>query len=105
MKIKKNDNVIVIAGNDKGKKGKVLKTMPEKDRAIVEGVNFIKRHTRPRKQGEKSGILEKEAPLNVTNLMVICSKCDKGVRVGIRVLADGKHARVCKSCGEMLDKE
>jgi len=105
MKIKKNDNVIVIAGNDKGKKGKVLKTMPEKGRAIVEGVNFIKRHTKPRKQGEKSGILEKEAPINATNLMVICAKCDKGVRVGMRNLADGKRARVCKSCGEMLDKE
>lgn len=105
MKIKKNDSVIVIAGNDKGKKGKVLKTMPDKGRAIVEGVNFIKRHTKPRKQGEKSGILEKEAPIDVTNLMVICSKCDKGIRVGNRTLADGKRARVCKSCGEMLDKE
>ncbi len=105
MKIKKNDSVIVIAGNDKGKRGKVLKTMPDKGRAIVEGVNFIKRHTKPRKQGEKSGILEKEAPINVTNLMVICAKCDKGVRVGVRSLADGKRARICKACGEMLDKE
>jgi large subunit ribosomal protein L24 len=105
MKIKKNDNIIVIAGNDKGKKGKVLKTLPDKGRVIVEGVNFIKRHTRPRKQGEKSGILEKEAPINATNLMVICSKCDKGVRVGMRTLADGKRARICRSCGEMLDKE
>ncbi len=105
MKIKKNDNVIVIAGNDKGKKGKVLKILPDKGRAIVEGVNFIKRHTKPRKQGEKSGILEKEAAINLTNLMVTCSKCDKGVRVGNRTLTDGKRARVCKSCGEMLDKE
>jgi large subunit ribosomal protein L24 len=105
MKIKKNDNVVVIAGNDKGKRGKVLKIMPDKGRAIVEGVNFIKRHTKPRKQGQKSGILEKEAALNASNLMVVCSKCDKGVRVGTRTLADGKRARICRSCGEMLDKE
>jgi large subunit ribosomal protein L24 len=104
MKIKKNDTVIVIAGNDSGKRGKVLKLFPEKKRAIVEGVHFIKRHTRPRKQGEKSGILEKEAPVDVSNLMVVCAKCNKGVRVGARVLTDGKRARVCKSCGEMLDK-
>ncbi len=105
MKIKKNDNVMVIAGNDKGKRGKVLKILPDKGRAIVEGVNFIKRHTKPRKQGQKSGILEKEAALNASNLMVVCSKCDKGVRVGTRTLADGKRARICRSCGEMLDKE
>lgn len=105
MNIKKNDNVVVIAGNDKGKKGKVLKTIPDKGRAIVEGVNFIKRHTKPRKQGEKSGILEKEAPINATNLMVICAKCDKGVRIGSRILSDGRRARICRSCGEMLDKE
>ncbi len=104
MKIKKNDPVLVIAGDDKGKRGKVLKTFPEKGRAIVEGVNFIKRHTRARKQGDKSGILEKEAPISVTNLMVVCSKCDKGVRVGARIMPDGRRVRVCKSCGEMLDK-
>lgn len=105
MKIKKNDNVVVIAGNDKGKRGKILKILSDKGRAIVEGVNFIKRHTKPRKQGQKSGILEKEAALNASNLMVVCSKCDKGVRVGTRTLADGKRARICRSCGEMLDKE
>jgi large subunit ribosomal protein L24 len=104
MKIKKNDPVLVIAGDDKGKRGKVLKTFPDKGRAIVEGVNFIKRHTRARKQGQKSGILEKEAPVSVTNLMVVCSKCDKGVRVGARVLPDGRRVRICRSCGEMLDK-
>lgn len=104
MKIKKNDPVLVIAGDDKGKRGKVLKTFPDKGRAIVEGVNFIKRHTRARKQGQKSGILEKEAPVSVTNLMVVCAKCDKGVRVGARVLPDGRRIRICKSCGEMLDK-
>lgn len=104
MKIKKNDPVLVIAGDDKGKRGKVLKTFPDKGWAIVEGVNFIKRHTRARKQGQKSGILEKEAPVSVTNLMVVCAKCDKGVRVGARVLPDGRRVRICKSCGEMLDK-
>ena len=104
MKIKKNDSVVVIAGNDKGNRGKVLKVFPDKERVIVEGVNFIKRHTKPRKQGEKSGILEKEAPINHTNLKVVCSKCNRGIRVGMRVLADGHKVRVCKSCGEMLDK-
>ena len=104
MKIKKNDMVLVIAGNDKGKRGRVLKTFPEKGRAIVEGVNFIKRHTRARKQGQKSGILEKEAPVSASNLMVICAKCDKGVRVGARIMPDGHRVRICKSCGEMLDK-
>lgn len=104
MKIKKNDQVVVISGDDKGKRGKVLKTFPDKGRVIVEGVNFIKRHTRARKQGEKSGILEKEAPLSATNLMVICSKCNRGVRVGHRMLPDGHRVRICRSCGEMLDK-
>jgi len=104
MKIKKNDTVVVIAGKAKGKRGKVLKLFPEKSRAIVEGVQFIKRHTKPRQQGQKAGILEKEAPVSVSNLMVVCAKCNKGVRVGSRVLADGKRARVCSSCGEMLDK-
>jgi len=104
MKIKKNDTVVVIAGKAKGKRGKVLKLFPEKSRAIVEGVQFIKRHTKPRKQGQKAGILEKEAPVSVSNLMVVCVKCNKGVRVGARVLTDGKRARVCQSCGEMLDK-
>jgi large subunit ribosomal protein L24 len=104
MKVKRNDTVVVIAGDDSGKRGKVLKLFPEKSRAIVEGVNFIKRHTKARRQGEKSGILEKEGTINVTNLMVVCSKCNKGIRVGYRILADGKRARVCGSCGEMLDK-
>jgi large subunit ribosomal protein L24 len=105
MKIKKNDTVVVNAGDDRGKRGKVLKTFPVKERAIVEGVNFIKRHTKARKQGQKSGILEKEAPVHVTNLMVVCAKCNKGVRVGTRILQDGHRVRICRSCGEMLDKE
>jgi large subunit ribosomal protein L24 len=104
MKIKKNDTVVVIAGNDKSARGRVKKVFPESGRVIVEGINFIKRHTRPRKQGDKSGILEMEAPVHHSNLMVVCSKCNKGVRLGMRILADGHKVRVCKSCGEMLDK-
>jgi large subunit ribosomal protein L24 len=104
MKIKKNDTVVVISGNDKNARGRVKKVFPATGRAIVEGVNFVKRHTRPRKQGDKSGILEMEAPVHHSNLMVVCAKCNKGVRIGTRSLSDGHTARVCKSCGEMLDK-
>jgi large subunit ribosomal protein L24 len=104
MKIKKNDTVVVIAGNDKDARGRVKKVFPATGRVIVEGVNFIKRHTKPRKQGDKSGILEMEAPVHHSNLQVVCAKCNKGIRIGVRILADGHKVRVCKSCGEMLDK-
>lgn len=102
MKVIKNDTVLVISGNYKGKKGKVLKVFPKNQRVIVEGVNFIKRHTRPTQKNQQGGILEKEAPIHASNLMVVCPKCDTPSRIGRQVLEDGKRVRVCRSCGEML---
>lgn len=102
MKVVKNDTVLVISGNDKGKRGKVLKVYPKTDRVVVEGVNFIKRATRPSQKNPQGGIVEKEAPIASSNLMVVCPKCDTPSRVGRQVLNDGKRVRACKSCGEML---
>ena len=102
MKVVKNDNVLVISGNYKGKKGKVLKVFPKTNRIIVEGVNFIKRHTRPTQKNQQGGIVEKEAPISVSNVMVVCPKCDTPSRLGKQVLEDGKRIRVCRSCGEMI---
>jgi len=104
MKLAKNDMVEVIAGNDRGKRGKVLKVMPKANRVIVEGVNFIHRHTKPRRQGDQGGIIEKEAPINSSNVMLVCNKCNRGVRVGTKVLADGTKSRVCSICGEMIER-
>lgn len=102
MKVVKNDTVLVISGNYKGKKGKVLKVFPKDQRVVVEGVNFIKRHTRPTQKNQQGGIVEKEAPIHASNLMVVCPKCDTPSRIGRHVLEDGKRVRVCRSCGEML---
>jgi large subunit ribosomal protein L24 len=102
---KKNDKVMVMAGKEKGKVGKILKVFPEKDRAVVEKVNYIKKHTRPGGKTSKGGIIEKEAPIHVSNLMLICSKCTDPVRVGRRRLDDGKTVRVCKKCGEILENK
>ena len=102
MKVVKNDTVLVISGNDSGKKGKVLKVFPSTNRIIVEGVNFIKRHTKARRTGEQSGIVEKEAPVHLSNLMVVCPKCDAPVRVKRRTLEDGSRVRVCGKCKEIL---
>ena len=102
MKVVKNDSVLVISGNYQGKKGKVLKVYPKESRVIVEGVNFIKRHTRATQKNPQGGIVEKEAPIHVSNLMVVCPKCDTPSRLGRKILEDGKKVRICRSCGEML---
>jgi large subunit ribosomal protein L24 len=102
LKIKKNDRVMVIAGKDKGKIGKILKIYPEKERAVVEKINLIKRHTRPDQKGQ-GGIVEKEAPLHISNLMVMCAKCNKAVRIGVKELEDGRRVRICKKCGQELE--
>ncbi|MCL5406033.1 MAG: 50S ribosomal protein L24 [Deltaproteobacteria bacterium] len=101
--IKKNDTVKVIAGKDKGKTGKVLRVIPKKGRAIVEKLNIVKRHLRPSEQARQGGILEKEAPIEMSNLMLICSKCTDPTRVGYRVLDDTKKVRFCKKCKEVID--
>ncbi len=101
--IKKNDMVQVIAGKDKGKSGKVLRVVYKKDRAIVEKLNMIKRHMKPNQQNRQGGILEKEAPIHISNLMLICAKCTDPTRVGYRLLEDSKKVRFCKKCNEVID--
>ncbi len=102
-KIKKNDRVMIIAGRDRGKIGKVLRLVPKKDRVVVERVNIIKRHTRPTQAAPQGGIIEKEAPIHVSNVMVVCGKCGDPVRVGKKLLEDGRRVRYCKKCGEVMD--
>ena len=101
-KIHKNDRVIVISGEDRGKEGIVLKVFSSNNRVIVEGVNFVKRHMRPTQKSPQGGIVEKEAPINNSNLMVICGKCSAGVKTKIIILSDGGKVRACKKCGEMI---
>ena len=101
--IKKNDKVIVLAGKEKGKIGNVLKVDSEKGCVVVEKVNMVKRHTRPGGKSAQGGIVEKEAPIHVSNLMVVCSKCAEPARIGKRILEDGSKVRVCKKCGELLE--
>jgi large subunit ribosomal protein L24 len=101
--IKKNDQVLVIAGKDRGVRARVLRVHPSEGKAIVERVNLIKRHTKPNPQrGIQGGILDREAPIQVSNLMVICPACGKPSRLGRKRLDDGRGARVCKRCGETL---
>ncbi|HUH66284.1 MAG TPA: 50S ribosomal protein L24 [Syntrophales bacterium] len=101
-KLKKGDTVKVIAGKEKGKTGKVLKIIGDKDQVVVEKLNIMKRHKRPDQKG-KGGIVEKEGPINISNVMFLCNKCDEGVRVGYRKLEDGSKARICKKCNDILD--
>jgi large subunit ribosomal protein L24 len=101
--IKKNDTVQVIAGKDKGKSGKVMRIIPKKERAIVEKLNMVKRHLKPSQQTRQGGILEKESPIQISNLMLICTKCMDPTRVGYRVLDDNRKVRFCKKCKEVID--
>ena len=103
MKIQKNDNVLIIAGKDRGKKGKVRKAIPDKDKVIVEGFNMIKRHSKTKGKTRQAGIIELEAPIHISNVMIICNKCNKPARVGYRALEDGNKARYCHSCSEIID--
>ena len=104
LNIKKDDRVMVTSGRDKGKVGKVLKTIPEKNRALVEKVNMIKRHTKGGQGANAGGIIEKEASVHISNLALLCEKCSAPSRVGRRVLEDGRRVRFCKKCGEQVDK-
>lgn len=104
LHVKKNDMVKVIAGKDKGKTGKVMRVFPEKGRIVVENLNVVKRHTRPTQTNAEGGIIEKEAALQASNVMLLCSSCNEAVRTGIRVLEDGSKARFCKKCNEIVDK-
>jgi large subunit ribosomal protein L24 len=103
--IKKNDMVMVIAGRDKGKTGKVLRVLPENGRATVERLNIVKRHSKPRGAASPGGIVEKEAPMDISNLMFFCERCNAPVRVGYKIAADKSKTRVCRSCHESLGNE
>ena len=104
MEIKKGDNVVVIAGKEKGKKGKVLETSPKSHKVVVEGVNVVSKHKKPRSAQDKGGIIKQTNPIDSSNVMVVCPACDKSTRVSHK-LVDGKKTRVCKKCGASLDKE
>ena len=99
--LKKNDRVMVVAGKDKGKAGKITKILPSKNRAVVEGVQVVKRHTKPGPT-HSGGIIEKESSVHISNLMLICPKCTDPVRISKKTLEDGTRVRVCKKCGEAL---
>ncbi len=103
MRIRKNDMVRVISGNDKGKEGKILKVFPALNRIIVEKVHMIKRHTKASKDVPQGGIIEKEGPINASNVMLICPNTGKPTRIGKDILSDGSRARVSKRSGEMLN--
>ena len=99
MSIRKDDTVVVLSGKDKGKQGKVLKTEPKSGKVVVEKVNLVSRHTKPRRQGEEGGILQKEAPIYASKVQRVCPKCGKPTRAAHKVQADGKKVRICKKCG------
>ena len=103
MRIKKDDNVLVIAGKDRGKRGKVRFAYPKDQRVLVEGVNFIKMHSRAGRGVRQAGIIERESPINVANVMLLCARCSHPARVGFRVLADGRKVRFCRACNEVID--
>ncbi len=103
MKIRKNDTVLVIAGKDKGKKGKVRFAYPKEERVLVDGINMVKRHTRARGTVRQAGIIEREDPIHVSNVMLLCNKCNRPTRIGFRFLKDGRKVRFCRSCGEVID--
>jgi len=103
--IRKNDSVLVIAGKDRGKRGRVLKVLPERNRVVVEGVNFIKRHTKPNPSRQvKGGIMEREASLHASNVQLVCPECEKPTRIGRKLLGDGRKVRICRKCEGVVDK-
>jgi len=103
--VRKNDNVIIVTGKDRGKRGRVLKVLPEKNRIVIEGMNFIKRHTRPNpQQNIKGGIVERESSLHASNVQIVCPECSAPTRIGHRLLGDGRKVRICRKCDGVMDK-
>jgi large subunit ribosomal protein L24 len=103
--VRKNDNVLVTTGKDRGKKGRVLKVLPAKNRVVVEGVNLIKRHTKPNPGRQiKGGVVEREAPLHASNVQVVCPECGHATRIGRKILGDGRKVRICRKCEGVVDK-
>ena len=103
LAVQKNDLNEVIAAKDKAKRGKVLRVLPKIEKILVEKINFVKKHEKPGRLGQRGGILERENPLHVSNVQLVCGKCDRPVRVGSTQLADGRRIRVCRECGETMD--
>ena len=103
-RVRRGDTVAVIAGKERGKRGKVLRVIPGDGRVLVEKVNMVKKHQRPTQKVRQGGIIEREGALALSNVLLVCSRCDRAVRTGIKILADGRKARVCKRCGESVDK-
>ena len=104
-KIRKGDSVIVIAGRDKGRSGEVIEVRRADGRALVRGVNMVKRHSKPRGAQSPGGIVEKEAPLDISNVMIFCDRCNAPVRVGVKTADDGTRNRVCRKCGEAIGND
>src|SRR5512135_909436 len=104
LSIRKNDTIVVKAGKERGKSGRVIAVYPAKDSLLVERVNMIKKHMKPTRQYTQGGIIEKEAPLHVSNVMLLCPKCNKPTRIGNAVLQNGKKLRTCKKCREVIDQ-
>ncbi len=102
LRIKRGDKVVVLAGKDKGKMGKVLKVFPEKNRAIVEGINLVKKHFRRRSENEPGGIKEIPAPIHISNLALFCPNCNRGVRFGVKILEDKSKVRICRRCNRQI---
>ena len=103
-KIRKNDQVMIVKGKEQGKTGRVIRVIPDKGHVLIEKLNMVKRHTKPSAKYKQGGIIEKEAPLAISNVMLLCDKCKGPVRVGRKVLEDGKRVRLCKKCGEVFEK-
>ena len=103
LNIKKNDTVMVMSGDEKGKKGRVVSVLLAENRILIESINMIKRHMKPSKKYSQGGIIEKEAPVNRSNVMLVCPKCDKTTRIGQNILENGEKIRSCKKCGEVID--
>ena len=101
LRIKKDDKVVILSGKDKGKQGKVLGTIPSEAKVVVEGINMVTCHIKPRRQGEEGGIVKREGAIYASKVQVVCPKCGKGTRVAMEV-KDGKKVRVCKHCGAEL---
>ncbi len=104
MHIKRDDKVVVISGKEKGKKGKVLITEPKNNKVIIEKVNMVTKHEKPKGQGKPGGIIHQEAPVHASKVMLVCGKCGKATRLAFKMLEDGNKVRVCKKCGETFDK-
>jgi large subunit ribosomal protein L24 len=103
--IRRNDNVVVTTGKDRGKRGRVLKVLRDKNRLVVEGVNFINRHTKPNPQKNiKGGVMKREAPLHASNVQLVCPECGAQTRIGHKLLGDGRKVRICRKCRGVVDK-